>query len=102
MDDLVQWLREQIATDVERWRPVLPGARLNGKATAREHLARCEAHTALINACLIGVDPRDPAPFGSVRADLADDALWFLACAYRHRPGFRDEWRPPTSPEMTE
>lgn len=111
--DLVTWLREQIKADVEQWRPVLSSPRRNGKATARVELARCEAYTAIL---------REHRPYGEwLRDELPDWApsaerscvgcgfdnqeerrtpdvnecptLRALALAYRHRDGYREEWR---------
>jgi hypothetical protein len=61
-------------------------------------LAQCEAHTAILDRCAELLDLAGPY-YGDVdyrpACNLVEDTvLPGLALAYRHRPGYREEWRP--------
>lgn len=112
MDDLVTWLREQIAEDEEAARKRMHHAQENHlllqdpkylglfvpgwhewpeiEAAAAHALAQCEAHTAILDR-YERADKENHAPDAY---SLADDLLRALALAYQHRPGYQDMWRP--------
>jgi hypothetical protein len=112
LNDLVLWLREQIAADRDEWTPVLSGARKNGKATARTVLAQCGAHEAILKvhnvwSVVYPGDTVDADPdrhcvgcgFDAMEEYRTPDVndcptLRAVALAYQHRPGYREEWRP--------
>jgi hypothetical protein len=110
VDDLVQWLREQIADtryDAERGYLHSPLEHPAGSPAPGETidpmrlsvvrlpptvqpiiLAQCDAHDAILDliVLVLGADRRMDA----VRHQM----LQALGLAYQHHPGYRDEWRP--------
>lgn len=118
MDDLVTWLREQIAV-TKTWarealdRPWLAEdnyvldenggevARFEIKADARHAalnepravLAQCEANTALLDSYAEHLALPEYTPYVKGRRDKALHDIRLLALAYQHRPGYREEWR---------
>lgn len=113
--DMVTWLRERIAEDVEQDRQWLGAARRNGKATARERLAQRAAHTAILDLHdRMSIQPGHPmfndahlTTESMVLCQSCEPETMFrrarswpcrtaqaLAVAYQHRPGYREEWRP--------
>lgn len=120
MDELVTWLREQIdrdRTEVESGR----GPHAHGCNYVEcccdedaETLARCEAYEAVLrehfrydawlSENVPDLRPRtDPSCMGCGRDNEEEPrtkninecpTLRALALAYRHRPGYREEWRP--------
>src|ERR1041384_2763803 len=108
MDDIMRWLREQIARDRAE-------AEKGVSDTAPSAvLAQCEAHTAILDehaprrehtvdgdlvcsTCVYTGWDEDP---GGNRSRYRDHHDWpcqtvlAVALAYRHRPGFRNEWLP--------
>lgn len=107
MNDLVTWLRAQIA-DAERtarddqWgRPHGPGCGITADVCPgcdctywRDVLAQCEAHTALLDSYAEHIAMPEYTPYVKGRRDKALHDLRLLALAYQHRPGYREEWRP--------
>jgi hypothetical protein len=122
MLDQINWLREQIAetkkaalaaraewgdeddhrdADWEKWRPSgkLEDAGWYPPPTGldrhwqlhspRAVLAQCEAHTAILDSYDAEMEDGDYLTLCGLGA--AVDAL---TLAYRHRPGYRPEWRP--------
>jgi hypothetical protein len=121
MDDLVQWLREQIAHDERIARSALERgfvgfigqsktayfedkgfpviiARHIDRHRPSDVLAQCEAHERVIRrweqACDNAHVPSEAqASWGHIARVLAEDVL-IIGSAYRHRLGYREEWRP--------
>lgn len=98
MDDLVTWLREQIAED----RAAVEVGR-SPHAHGCDHvecccdqgatvLAQCDAHEALLALHVINQGACDVC--GEWDYDWPCKTLRILALAYQHRPGYREEWRP--------
>lgn len=119
MEDLVQWLREQIAADVssvhklaraahpfpehEDWdRPLrdilVEAGRAYGPYIALLDL--CEAHTAILDLWRAGHNAFKAAEgtilagAAKVRLGAYEKTVRTVGLAYRHRPGYREEWRP--------
>lgn len=107
MNDLVTWLREQIAESeqearADEWnRPHGPGCAIaadNLPACDCEYwravLAQCEAHAFLVEdaAELLALPVTTPYEQGC--HDVKRNNLKLIGFAYRHRPGYREEWQP--------
>jgi Family of unknown function (DUF6221) len=100
MTDLIAWLREQIAG--KPGRPIL-ATRAAHEALLDDLLA--QRHYVCEDAwytCAVATEERDG---GTTARDDAGDCdcgrdmeverrVRLLALAYRHHPGYRDEWRP--------
>lgn len=93
MDELVAWLREQIAAKrreaeewpdnlTERWHNV-PSVSIQGV------LAECDAHTEILDLCTT-------TDWGDGYTEAYRDVVRLLAVPYAGRPGYREEWRPAT------
>lgn len=110
MDDLVQWLREQIAERLrmarEHARVLAEADRRTGPATndqaiavaafmygynPKDEIAQCDAHTAILDRY-----EHERQRFDSelLRLEALEDAVRAAGLAYQHRPGYREEWRP--------
>lgn len=114
MEDLIQWLREQVAIDRERADDLpnvldsLPDGvpcwlDVHGRPVIEprlELLARCEAQDAVLGLWGIAQDVLAVsqgtilAGGAKVRVGAYEKAVRGTALAYRHRPGYREEWRP--------
>lgn len=99
MTDLIDWLRQQIAKDAEEWRLWLSGPRAAGKGIARDRLAHCEAHAAILDRVVPLVTELEDKVAGEWGAgdpyEGADELLVkIVALSYQWRIGYRDEWRP--------
>lgn len=100
-DELLPWLRAQIADAREQAdsRHTLACNLVLGSISGNHNdpcdcgwpaavLAQCEAHTALLDLAhlVLGADQRNDL--------LRYQMLRGIALAYRHNPGYREEWRP--------
>lgn len=103
-EDLVAWLREQIAAvaEDERWRASwntpeavekYPHAARPGPADPAM-VNQCEAHTALLDSYAEHIALPEYTPYVKGRRDKALHDVRLLALAYQHRPGYLEEWRP--------
>jgi Family of unknown function (DUF6221) len=87
-EELATWLRRQIRTSLEHYRQVA------GSDDAGERGARCEAELAILDLY------EQQAAKASENAMEEDRAwtLWpviaLLGSGYRHRAGYREEWKP--------
>ncbi|MGC4769216.1 DUF6221 family protein [Micromonospora sp. DT44] len=90
MDDLLVWLRAQLAEDERDWLPTATGARQNGKTTARRMLAEVDAKRRILELYDVSTS-RELKPDAW---ELMKHAVRALALPYADRPGYRDEWRP--------
>lgn len=112
VDDLLPWLRAQIAAalelaerhdeyfklDSDSWHTrscgygqgeLLMDCDCEVPAAV---LAQCEAHTAILDRW--EHVHSEPGISGPDLLNLADEMLAALALAYQHCPGYREEWRP--------
>lgn len=116
MDDLINWLRQQIhtisvlATDaLAEWPPgdeiasqvesIVVGAHI-ARNDPRAVLAECEAKRRIINDVIPevnGMDDRIEGEWGHGLAGPHEESkllLSLLALPYADRPGYREEWKP--------
>lgn len=105
MIDMNEWLYAQIDADMTRWVPVLTEGRRGDELTAREHLARCEAHRLLLRSHYLVHNEECGGLYcvgcgfneigrPRTRRSVEYCPVWrAVALAYRHRPGYRPEWQ---------
>lgn len=102
--ELVPWLRALLGDDLEGWHSLeavfLPRAGHEDRhlyARAREHAARCEAELAVLGEHAVTewlVCCRACAGYYEPRADFPCQTVRLIGYGYRHRPGYREEWKP--------
>lgn len=99
-DDLVTWLRERIESDLSEWRVreahFLAGREREGDYhyfEARERVARCEAELAILDLYEQQA-AKDNNAMEEDRTWLLARVVRLLATGYRHRTGYREEWKP--------
>lgn len=103
MDDLIAWLRAVLDEDWNRVQSEIDEMGFGDLTPSTDdlwHLADIEAKRAVLDEHTATVGPACPtcavhvggSEVASVRAPCRTVRL--LASAYRHRDGYRDEWRP--------
>lgn len=106
-DDFAVWLQRQIEADLSEWREqeaaFLRDVEREGDwlyFKARERVAHCEAELAILDACNSQVrEATLQADIISTEEYVATEAIGalvvrLLGSGYRHRPGYREEWKP--------
>lgn len=92
--DLVAWLREKIAQDRDLYEIAAKRPRSN-KPILQSMLDKVEAYTAILDAYDESAKELDVCDQRLVGEHYAfDHAVRCVALAYRHRDGYRKEWRP--------
>ena len=90
-EELAAWLREVVTEDGRRAAKRLRRACSDDfRRLTMERLARAKAELAILDACPLGTICRD----GPEAASLAEHVVRLLGYGYRHRPGYREEWKP--------
>ncbi|RKS68462.1 hypothetical protein CLV35_3588 [Motilibacter peucedani] len=85
MDDLVAWLRRQVADDDRHWRVAWKWRQAHPDVVL-EQLARCAALVEVLDAYAAEPDPAARAAW--------ERAVRVLATAYERRAGYHPSWRP--------
>jgi hypothetical protein len=87
MDELVSWMRRQVADDDRHWRIAWKWRQAHPEVV-REQIARCAATAGVLDAYAAEPDPTAREAWGR--------AVRLLATAYDRREGYLDAWRPGT------
>lgn len=101
MDDLIPWLRAQIDRDAQSAQ-ALPHAigHVESRWSPARLLAQCEAYTRILDEVVPRINEQDDRierEWGSYDEGPHDESellIKLVASAYRHHPGYREEWRP--------
>lgn len=97
--DLVTWLRVQIESDLGEWHePHFRAARDRESDhryfEARERVAQLEAALAILDLYKKQAAKEFSNAMEEDRTWVLAPVVRLLASGYRHRPGYREEWKP--------